>query len=423
MSQLPNRRFHKLHERILLSRGLSFILGWGISVLFPLAVYFGSMSLQLITQGQRTAILVTTIAYHLSYFAVRRLASTYPGERSGYFIVPQVVGIYVILALIALLLRLEISRFLLVSCALMALAWFLVEHIFLHKYRRLKLAIIEGGMATHVLALPFLDVRILKNFDLGGVRYDAVVADFENLDDPTQRFLTSCALNRVAVYDAKIVYESFSGRVKINRMSENHIGSLLPTPSFELIKLLCDWLIVLFSLPIVIPICTVTAMLVKLESPGPVIFRQVRVGQGNRLFTMYKFRSMQVNGGGSQQFTNENDPRTTRVGRIIRRLRIDELPQFLNVMKGEMSLIGPRPEQPAFVAEFDKRIPFYSYRHVIKPGITGWAQVRQGYTADADATQVKIEHDFYYIKNCSLYLDLMVLLLTIKTMLTGFGSR
>src|SRR5690606_34087773 len=117
------------------------------------------------------------------------------------------------------------------------------------------------------------------------------------------------------------------------------------------------------------------------------------------------------------------DPRVTRVGRWLRKTRVDELPQFWNVLKGEMSLIGPRPEQPSFVAEFDRKIPFYNYRHVVKPGITGWAQVRYGYAASKDATQVKIEHDFYYIKNCSLALDFLIVLLTLKTVFSGYGAR
>ncbi len=138
---------------------------------------------------------------------------------------------------------------------------------------------------------------------------------------------------------------------------------------------------------------------------------------------MYKFRSMRFDRAAPEQFAGENDPRVTRVGRVIRKLRIDELPQFLNVLKNEMSLVGPRPEQPSFVEEYDKKIPFYSYRHVVKPGISGWAQVRQGYTASADETRVKIEHDFYYIKHCSLALDFVIVILTFKIMLTGFGAR
>lgn len=420
---LPNRRFHKLHEQFLLSRGLSLLLGWVVSVLLPLMFYWGSRIVLVPNQGQKTAILITTIAFVISHFTVRRLSATYPGVRSGYFIAPQVIIIYMLLALIALLLRLEISRFILVTCGVAALAWFHLEHIFTYKYRLLKLAVIPGGIATDVMALSNVDTREIKSLDLEGVRYDAVVADFDCLDERAERFLTRCALNRIAVYDAKVVYESFSGRVKINRMSENNIGSLLPTPMYERVKLVMDWVIVLATLPIVLPVCLITALLIRLESPGPIIYSQTRIGQGNRPFTIYKFRSMRFDRKASQQFAGEDDPRITKVGKVIRKLRIDELPQFFNVIRGEMSLIGPRPEQPAFVEEFDQKIPFYSYRHVVKPGITGWAQVRQGYAADTDATQVKIEHDFYYIKNCSLYLDLMVVLLTAKTMATGFGAR
>ena len=115
--------------------------------------------------------------------------------------------------------------------------------------------------------------------------------------------------------------------------------------------------------------------------------------------------------------------RITRVGKFIRKTRLDEIPQFINVLKGEMSLIGPRPEQRAFVTQFEKDMPFYAYRHVVKPGITGWAQVVQGYAADADDTQVKIAYDFYYIKHFSYWLDLLIVLKTIRTILTGFGAR
>lgn len=423
MSAFPNRRFSKLHEQILLSPGFSLVMGWVVSVVLPLAIYWGYMNAAISTQGQRTAIVVTSITFIVSHFAVRRLAATYPGGRSGYFIAPQVIMIYLIFTLGSLLLRIEISRLILVACAAAALSWFHIEHLMTSKHRRLKLAILDYGNASALLDLENLDVRKINDFDLEGVRYDAVVADFDSLNDDIERFLTQCALNRIAVYDARNVFESFTGRVKINRMSENNIGSLLPTSTYERTKLIIDWIVVLISLPVVLPICLIVAALIKIESPGPVLFRQTRVGQGNRHFTMYKFRSMRFDVKASAKFARTHDPRVTRVGRIIRKLRIDELPQFLNVLKGEMSLIGPRPEQPAFVKEFDKRIPFYSYRHVVKPGITGWAQVRQGYTANTGETQIKIEHDFYYIKNCSLYLDLLVVFLTIRTMLTGFGAR
>ena len=123
------------------------------------------------------------------------------------------------------------------------------------------------------------------------------------------------------------------------------------------------------------------------------------------------------------QFASAGDMRVTRIGRFIRKTRIDELPQFFNVLKGDMSLIGPRPEQKAFVDKFEEQIPFYNYRHIVKPGISGWAQVVHGYAADVDDTRIKLEYDLYYIKNFSLWLDILIIFKTLKTMVTGFGAR
>lgn len=353
-----------------------------------------------------------------------RLRTIYPGGRSAGFIIPLVILVYGAFALGTLMLRVEVSRFLLLASGTAAMLWLHIEYVLTYKYMRLKLGVLEGGQYTNeIVELDFIDARPLTELSLGDRRYDGVVADFNTIDDKAQRFLTQCALSRVPVYDARQIYESLTGKVKIHRMSENNMGALLPSPVYERIKACIDIGLVLVSLPIVIPIGLLTAILVRLESPGPIIYTQTRIGLGNKPFTIYKFRSMRFDRQAPEQFAGENDPRITRVGKIIRKLRIDELPQFLNVLKGEMSLIGPRPEQPSFVAEYDKKIPFYTYRHIVKPGISGWAQVRHGYTASTDETQVKIEHDFYYIKNCSIGLDLIIAILTIKIMLSGFGAR
>ena len=167
-----------------------------------------------------------------------------------------------------------------------------------------------------------------------------------------------------------------------------------------------------------------TALAIRLESPGPALFVQNRVGQKGREFKIYKFRSMRIDSERhGAQFATAGDERITRIGRFIRKTRLDELPQFWNILKGDMSLIGPRPEQKAFVENFEHSIPFYNYRHIVKPGISGWAQVMQGYTADNDTTQIKVEYDFYYIKHFSFSLDVLIFFKTIKTMLTGFGAR
>ena len=424
VKNIQHRRFHRLHERLLLSFPFLFFLGWCLTVLLPFAAFWSWPALLTPNAGQRTALVVTSVAYLLSQLGLIRLRTVYPGGRAAPFIAPLVLLAYGTLALLALGLHLQISRYLLLASGVAALFWLYVEYTLTFKYLRLKLAVIPGGRYTEdILAIPFTDARPLASLDLQGNRYDGVVADFDNIEGETQRFLAHCALNHTPVYDARQIFESLTGRVKIHRMSENNIGSLLPSPTYAFLKTLFDLCILLITAPLVIPVALITALLIRLESPGPVIYTQTRIGQGNRPFIIYKFRSMRFDLNAPEQFAGEKDPRITRVGRVIRKLRIDELPQFINILRGEMSLIGPRPEQPSFVAEYDEKIPFYSYRHIVKPGITGWAQVRHGYTASTDETQVKIEHDFYYIKNCSLALDLIIAIMTVRIMLTGFGAR
>lgn len=423
MKSLPARRFKRLYEQVLLSRPFALIMGWLFSVAFPAAAYWGVQVFERPNTGQQTALIATTFAFLLSHFGAKNLLSRYPGGRSQGLITTQVVVFYGATIIGTLLLRIDVSRLLLLASGGAALVWFHIEYIVTRAYFKPKLAVIPGGFADEVLALPNCDARPLAKLDLAGIRYDGVVADFQVLNADEERFLTACALANVPVYNAKTVFESLTGRVKIDRMSENNIGSLLPSSAYELTKGIIDRAIVLATIPFVLPVGIITAILIRLESPGPVIYTQTRIGRGNKPFTIYKFRSMRFDREADERFAGEDDLRITRVGRVIRKLRIDELPQFLNVLKGEMSLIGPRPEQPSFVEKFDKKIPFYSYRHVVKPGITGWAQVRHGYAANSDETKVKIEHDFYYIKNCSLTLDFLIFLLTIKTMASGFGAR
>lgn len=424
MSQLPIRRFQKLYEQILLSQWFSLLLGWAVVVVLPSIIYFGVDGFGRFMGGQLTAFWTNTILFVIAHYSLRHVVLSFPGGRSFGLVVSHVFAIFAIGIFATLFFRLQISRAVLMSSGVIALFWFFFEQYISARYRSTKLAVIEKGFAQEILKLKHLvDARYLSTLDLGDVRYDGVVADFMTLTDDEQRFLTECALQGVPVYNAKDIFESVTGRVKIDRMSENNIGALLPSRTVERIKTLFDFVIVLGTSPLVLLIGLVTALCIRLESPGPVIYSQTRIGKGNRPFTIYKFRSMRFDREAPQQFAGEDDPRITRVGRIIRKLRIDELPQFINILKGEMSLIGPRPEQPAFVEKFDKKIPFYNYRHVVKPGISGWAQVRQGYAANSDETQIKIEHDFFYIKNYSLRLDLFIVFLTIRTMLTGFGAR
>lgn len=424
MEAFKQRRFNRFYERLLLSPLFLLTIGWAFAAFLPVLFIF-YYSPKGLSDGRYIALLVTSLAYLASHGSLSRLRAAYPGGRFSQFIAPQAMITYGAFAIASYALHLNIPNHLLLISYGIALVWLYIEHTFTFKCLRLKIGVIPGGRYIQsILDISFINARLLSSLSVAGCRYDGIVADLENVNDPnTLRFLTQCALNHLPVYDAKQIYESLTGRVKIHHISENNIGSLLPSPSYELSKLVFDFFVLLVTSPLTVPIALITAFLIKIESPGPIIYSQTRIGKGNKPFTIYKFRSMRFDKNGVECFADKNDRRITKIGKIIRKLRIDELPQFVNVLKGEMSLIGPRPEQPNFVKEYDEKIPFYNYRHIVKPGITGWAQVRHGYTANADETQIKLEYDFYYIKNCSFTLDLIIAILTVRIIFTGFGAR
>ncbi|QCK81237.1 exopolysaccharide biosynthesis polyprenyl glycosylphosphotransferase [Geobacillus kaustophilus NBRC 102445] len=190
---------------------------------------------------------------------------------------------------------------------------------------------------------------------------------------------------------------------------------------YPYVKRFLDILLSLLALPIAIPIILIFAVIIKLETPGPAFFLQERVGLHGKYFKVIKLRSMGVNAEkNGAQWATKNDPRVTKVGAFIRKTRIDEFPQLFNVLKGDMSLIGPRPERPMFTAQFNEEIPGFIDRLQVRPGITGWAQVNGGY----DITpKEKLELDRYYINNMSFWLDLKIILKTIKVCITGDGAR
>ncbi|HIF9351679.1 TPA: sugar transferase [Photobacterium damselae] len=198
--------------------------------------------------------------------------------------------------------------------------------------------------------------------------------------------------------------------------------SILSNKKNRIVKRILDIFFVILLAKIAIPVGLITALLIKLESPGPVFFRQKRTGQYNKEFEVIKFRSMrndaEKNGA---QWASKNDARVTRVGKFIRKTRIDELPQLINIVKGEMSLVGPRPEREVFIETLEKEIPYYRFRHAVKPGVTGLAQVKYAYGASVEDAVWKHKYDIYYIKHQSAWLDLKVILLTVKTVIFGMG--
>jgi sugar transferase (PEP-CTERM system associated) len=240
--------------------------------------------------------------------------------------------------------------------------------------------------------------------------------------------LLKCKLQGIRVLELSSFFERENGHLQLDSMNASwmilsegfHQGMLRDTA-----KRLFDLLVSSAMLLVCLPVMALTALLIKLESPGPVLYRQERVGQGCRNFTILKFRSMCVDAekDGRPRWAQQNDSRVTLTGRFIRRTRIDELPQIFNVFFGDMSFVGPRPERPYFVQDLTQKIPYYGVRHTVKPGITGWAQVRYAYGATDEDAMHKLQYDLYYVKNHSLFLDLMILFQTAQVVLWGKGVR
>lgn len=221
------------------------------------------------------------------------------------------------------------------------------------------------------------------------------------------------------------MYEAHTGRVPLDHLSEgweieNSLTRKLPFLPF---KHAIDLALVVLTLPVWLPIVALVALLVRVFEGSPVIFRQVRVGRRGELIELYKFRTMRVDAEaeGARQAVG-HDPRITRLGGILRKVRLDELPQLFNVLRGDLSIVGPRPEQVAFVETYREAIPFYDQRHLVRPGITGWAQVCHGYVASEEETIKKLSYDFYYLKHMSPLLDLEVLARSVKTIVTASGT-
>ena len=287
--------------------------------------------------------------------------------------------------------------------------------------RRLRLGLVPGALTEAIYALPGVHWYWLSDKQaVAGL--DGIVVDLhDDLSPEWMRFLADCRLRGLPVYHAATVWEGMTGRVSLAHLGEGLLP-MPPDPAYLFLKRVGETGLILLALPVLVPLAALVALAVWWDSPGPVLFWQERMGQGGKPFWMVKFRSMRVQPAGTQ-FARVGDHRLTRVGKWIRRFRLDELPQLWHVLRGEMSLIGPRPEQVPFAQEFSQRIPYYMCRHLVKPGITGWAQVNQGYAAGVQETRLKLEYDLYYVKYLSLWLDGLIVAKTIKTIMTGFGSR
>ena len=240
--------------------------------------------------------------------------------------------------------------------------------------------------------------------------------------------LLRCKFSGVKIEDGLSFYERITGRVHLDALKPSWMifsdgfGRPRVTTVF---KRLLDVVGSLVGLILITPLSLVIAALIKLDSPGPILYRQERVGEGGRPFTLLKFRSMRQDAEAATGpvWATDGDHRATRLGKWLRKFRFDELPQMINVLRGEMSFVGPRPERPCFVENLKNTIPYYGLRHAVKPGITGWAQVRYRYGSNVQDTVEKLQYDLYYIKNMSVLLDVTILIQTVRTVVLGRGAR
>jgi len=244
---------------------------------------------------------------------------------------------------------------------------------------------------------------------------------------PTQELLQLGLSGDVSIEESASFYERITGRVLLDMVRPSWLifssrGQRLRIN--DLARTVLHRSVALFGAVLSLPIAIVTALVIKLESRGPVFYKQERVGMNGRPFTLMKFRSMRTDAEkDGPVWAKTDDDRMTRVGRIIRKIRIDEIPQFWNILRGDMSFVGPRPERPHFVAQLAEEIPYYEQRHLIPPGLTGWAQIKYAYGASIEDAKQKLQYDLYYIKNQSLTLDAVIMFETIKTILFGRGGR
>lgn len=399
-----------------------------LAVILPVGFRWGLDFDMWFRPEQLSTLIAAPVAILLGLVFVRQISSV-PGARETYYLAPAMAVSFAIVLAVMLLIRVEYNRFLFPTALVISIVWVFLTYALSERVRRSRFAVVPGGAAEALTSLPEADWVPLSRPELPHGRIDGIAVDLRgNLDGQWERFIADCALSGVRVFHERQLRESLSGRVEITHLSENTLGSINPNAGYIKLKQVIDWLMALLALVILSPLLLAVAVLIKLDSPGQAIFRQQRMGFRGVPFTVYKFRTM-VDGAAAARptiegaITRDADPRITRIGRFLRRSRIDELPQIINILRGEMSWIGPRPEAMALSRWYEGELPFYRYRHIVRPGITGWAQINQGHVAEIDEVHQKLHYDFYYIQNFSPWLDIVIVLRTCGIMFSGFGAR
>lgn len=394
-----------------------------VAVAMPAVLRWGLDAAQVDTASLENSVIGTAVAMLFGAYLIRRVTA-YPGVSKVAAPAPVFATAYGAVIVFFFFARLDYSRFQFVASFLLALGWFGFVGLVEPHIRRQRFLLLAFGRAGSLLERDEADWVVARSDAELPDKLTGVVADLRaDLAPNWQQLLAHAALSGLPVYHWKQIAEALSGTVDIEHMSENNLGSLLPSSVYLRFKRMLDVAIAIATLPVAVAIALPTMLAIWICDGRPIFFLQERTGFGGRPFTMVKFRTMCRDASDGRAFTEPDDPRVTRLGRLLRRTRIDELPQIINILAGDMSWIGPRPESLELAGWYETEVPFYSYRHIVRPGVTGWAQVHQGNVAEIGAATGKLRYDFYYIKHFSPWLDLLVAAKTVRIVLTGFGAR
>lgn len=407
-------------------------IGILVAVLFPAIIQALFTDIWLNREVQVNTIVGASVALIVGYISYRRL-HVFPGIVSGGYIFTAFTISFGLLASVLIMMRIDYTRMQLLSSYVLAILTFTFIHLRYVVHKPLMLGVVPNGGVANLPHAPRVVWHRLADPQADAPALDGVVVDLHaDHSLAWNARITSFALSGMPVYPYKEVVEQLTGRVEIDHLSENTLGALNPNDVYLEIKGFIDVVVAAVALILLSPLMAVVAVIVRLDSPGPALYRQQRTGFRAKPFTALKFRTMRVESNAADlsdaearksAMTSDKDSRITRVGSFLRRTRIDEIPQLVNIIKGEMSIIGPRPEAVVLTRWYENEIPFYHYRHIIKPGLTGWAQINQGHVTDVADVREKLNLDFYYVKNFSLWLDILIVIKTVKTVLTGSGAR
>ncbi|MEM1317121.1 MAG: sugar transferase [Pseudomonadota bacterium] len=405
-----------------------FFIGLFLAMAVPAAVFLSQSSRFWSEKTFTSSFILATIAVVLGYQFQRRLFR-FPDVKAGSHLIAGFTISFGLVLSAASLLRSDYSTVFLTTSYVTTLVWFVVMDRVRRKRHSVTMAILDVGKIPDFDSIQGVEFIRIPHVEQYHSRMGPLVVDLRHPHNAeTLEWISRMVLEGTVVLHTKLAFERLAGRVSIEHLSENEFGSLLPEQFYLRVKPALDFLLALVLLPLFAVVLIPTALVMLIMQGRPIIYRQKRRGLRGERFTLYKLRTMTVQDANTVRSPEEQidalltrfkDPRVTRMGRFLRRYRFDELPQIWNILKGDMSWVGPRPEAAVLSDEYQRRIPFYVYRHVVRPGVTGWAQVNSGHVTELEATSVKLEYDFYYIKMLSPWLDFLVLMRTVKILVRG----